>query len=354
MSDGRNGSVARWLQVGSLIAVAACTGRGDAVRVIDEAFITPFDSVDNVDSPATYHSEDTHWLLATAKTGDAVLVYDAATGRVIRRIGRSGHGATNLRRPNGIVVADSLLLVVERDNARVHAYRLPSFASIATFGENILRKPYGIAVRPDGSGGWTVWVTDNYETPDGGIPPDRELGARVKEFRLREDGMAPAVTLVGSFGDTTTHGALRTVESIMADPSMGRLLIAEETESDSHLKVYDLEGRFTGQIVGRGRFPQQAEGLALYRCGDRDGYWIATDQGDSVNSFHVFDRESFRHLGAFTGRRARRTDGIVLTQLPFGPFPAGALFVSHLDGGVAAFSWQSIARALTLRGDCQG
>lgn len=330
---------------------AAPVARTDTARIA-ETFITPFDTLDNVDSPAVYHAGDVHWLLASAKTSDAILVYDAATGAPVRRVGRTGSGSGELRRPNGLAVADSTLFVVERDNHRVQAFHLPSFRSLGAFATE-LRKPYGLTWVRAGAGGYRLYVTDNYETADEQVPPDRELGRRVHQYQVQVTAAGAEARLLRTFGDTVGDGALRIVESIMADSVLGRLLVAEETEVDSHLKLYDLEGRFGGRIVGRGLFPQQAEGLALYACADGGGYWVATDQGEGVNTFHVFDRKTLDHLGAFSGEKTRLTDGVALTQRAFGPFPAGALFASHLDGGIAALSWETIAKALGLRSDCR-
>jgi 3-phytase len=327
----------------------------DSVRVVRETYLTPFDSADNVDGPAIYHGRDgAHWLLATAKTTNVVIVYDAVTGAVIRRVGATGTGAGQMKRPNGIIVLDdSIALVVERDNARVQGFRLPSFEPIGTFGEKLLKLPYGVTSYAEAPGTYVVYVTDNYETPDEQVPPDRELGARIKQFRVRMSGGKLRAEHLRSFGDTAGPGVIRVAESVVADRAQKHLVIAEETETDSYLKVYDLDGKFTGRVFGRGRFPQQAEGIALYTCGDSAGYWITTDQGDTVNTFHVFDRASFEHVGAFSGAATRRTDGVALTQRAFGPFTAGAFFGSHLDGGVGALSWTDVAQTLKLRDDCR-
>ncbi|MBC7893832.1 MAG: phytase [Cytophagaceae bacterium] len=355
----------RWLTLVGTAGVLACQkeeapkamprtvspARPDTV-IVAESFITPFDTIDNVDSPAVYHDAERHWVLASAKTTDAVIVYDASTGTVIRRLGTSGTGRGQLRRPNGIAVVDSLLFVVERDNHRVQAFQLPSLRPVGSFGERELRKPYGIAGVRTGAGAWSVYITDNYEAPDESIPPDRELGARVRQFAVVLGAKGIAAHSVLAFGDTAGEGVLRTVESIIADSAQGLLLIAEETEVDSHIKVYDVAGKFTGRIFGRGRFPQQAEGIVLYACGDTAGYWIATDQGEQVNTFHVFDRMTLESRGSFTGRETRLTDGVALTQVPTDRFPSGALYASHLDGGVTAMAWTDIAGALGLRTDC--
>jgi 3-phytase len=130
------------------------------------------------------------------------------------------------------------------------------------------------------------------------------------------------------------------------------LLIAEELETASHIKVYTLDGRFTGQVIDAGLFPNQAEGIILYACGDTAGYWITTDQGMEANTFHVFDRQTLAHVGSFRGAATLNTDGIALTQRGFGAFPSGAFYAVHNDGNVAAFSWAAIADALKLRKDC--
>jgi 3-phytase len=365
----------RWLAVASL-AVSACSGAhgrdidtaaathvtqtaatppAKPVAVVRETYLTRFDSADNIDGPAVYRGRDgIYRLLATAKGPDVIIVYDAATGAVVKRVGATGTAPGQLRRPNGIIVLDdSIALVVERDNARVQGFRLPDFEPIGTFGEKQLRLPYGITSYAQSPGVYMVYVTDNYQTADDQVPPDRDLGARVKQFRVRIVGGKLRAEHVRNFGDTKGDGVIRVAESIVADPAQGLLAIAEEMPGDSYIKVYDLDGRFTGRVFGREQITQQAEGIALYTCGDAAGYWIATDQGDTANTFHVFDRASFNHLGSFTGAAIRRTDGVTLTQRAFGPFPAGVFFGSHLDGGVGALSWIEIARALRLRADCR-
>jgi 3-phytase len=352
----------------TVAAVVACARGGDApsdsaavpaadsarVVVVDEAFVTPLDTVANVDGPAFWHRPDsTTWILATAKATDVVIAYDAATGRVQRTFSGPGTGAGRLDRPNGIrVLDDSLVVIVERDNHRVQVFALPDLAPRGTFGDRDLVKPYGLSVVADGPAAYTVYVTDSYELVEDSIPPDSALGRRVRQYRMEVGGPRVRATLVRTFGDTAGLGALRIVESIYADPGHDRLLVAEEDERDSHVKVYDLAGRFTGTLVGRGAFPHQAEGIALYACGARDGYWVMTDQAAAISTFLVFDRATLRLVGSFRGRQTNTTDGVALTQRGFGPFPAGAFAASHSDAGIAVFSWAAIADALGLRRDC--
>jgi 3-phytase len=258
-----------------------------------------------------------------------------------------------MERPNGVAVIDDLALVVERDNHRVQVFRLPSFESLGVFGDSLLRKPYGIAVYPSAEpGAYVAYVTDNYEIVEDSVPPDSLLGERVRQFRVAVSGGRTSAELMATFGDTSGPGVLKVVESIAADVPNNRLLIAEELETASHIKVYTLDGKFTGQIIDSGLFPNQAEGIILYACGDTAGYWITTDQGMESNTFHVFDRQTLEHVGSFQGEQTLNTDGIALTQRGFGRFPSGAFYAVHNDGNVAAFSWEAIAEALELRKDC--
>lgn len=331
----------------------AASGEAADTVVIDEAFVTARDTADNVDSPAVWHGPDgQHWLLTTAKEGDVVRVFDAVTGDSLRRVGGSGAAPGAMDRPNGIAVVDDLLLVVERNNRRVQGFALPSFAPLGTFGQQHLRRPYGLTVVPQGGPddeqtAYTVYVTDAYEAPDESVPPLGELGERVKQYRLTLPGDTLQAELVRSFGDTTGTGVLKAVESIWADPENDRLLIAEEREGESQIKVYDLNGRFRNETIPTRFFPHEAEGIVLYRC-DAGGYWITTDQSETGNTFHIFDRADLAYRGSFRGQTVSNTDGIAVTERAFGSFPRGALYAVHNDGNTGVFSWALIADALRL------
>lgn len=322
--------------------------------VLQETWTSARDIADNVDSPAVWHGEQgEHWVLATARETDVVLAYDAATGELLHRFGGSGEGEGLLERPNGIAVVDDWLFVVERHNHRVQVFELPAFRLAGTFGEEELELPYGIAAfRLDGD--LQIFVTDNYELSGGQIPPDSLLGRRVRRYTVTPvPGSRPVrmqADLKRTFGDTAGAGALTVVESINADTAYGRLLVADEGELN--VKLYDFEGAFTGVVMGEGLFKYEPEGIALYACGDNNGYWIMTDQSEEDNLFYVFDRHGLEHLGTFAGRETANTEGIALTQVAFGPFREGAFFPVDNDGGVNALAWEKIADALDLQVRC--
>jgi 3-phytase len=273
---------------------------------------------------------------------------------LLRRVGAEGDQPGQFRRPNGIAIAGDLCLVVERDNHRVQALALPELTPVVAFGESELKKPYGIAVVPAGDDQWDVFVTDAYETASGAVPPDGELGERVKQFRLHRSTAGVAAHLVRWFGDTGGAGVLRVVESLEVDPAHARILIAEEEEETAtFIKVYGVDGRFTGRTVGKNLFRHQVEGIALRSCESDAGWWVVSDQGPTRTEFHLLERRSLEPVGAFVGAATANTDGIAIYQEPFDRFPQGALFAVDDDAGVNAFRWNDVAHALDLTG-CSG
>ena len=380
-----------------LLAFAACEQSqsdmspivAEELPVLEEAYQTARDLNLNVDSPAVWHGDgdvSANILFATAKEGDSILLFDAATGEFLQELGQRGDGPLEFRRPNGIWVIDDLLLVVERDNARVQVIQLPDLTFVGFISHEDLRYPYGVSVHRVGQAGSThetatggdseyqeyqyeLYITDNYNPALEGYPAEEQLDERVHHVRFSVDGGSNSVEstraesnptepllryeTVSLFGDITGDGLLMKVESILADPEYGRLYIADEAYARRDIKIYTLDGTFTGEWIPNRYFSSEPEGIALYACEDGSGYLIGTDQHKTdENKYVVLDRESLEYLGAFRGEITRNTDGIWLTQQAFGPFPAGAFYAVHDDGSVTAFDWRDIAAALGLERDC--
>ena len=344
-------------------AVDAATASGPRLAaagidhaVVAEAFITAPTPPDEVDSPTAWTAPGgARWIISSGKDSHQLLVHDGATGALLRRVGARGEAPGQFRRPNGVFAWGDLLFVAERDNRRVQVLSLPDFRPLATFGEAELRSPYGLWLHEPEAGRLEVWVTDS--AMDGAdfdvVPPLEALSARLKRYTLLVDGEAVSARFDGAFGDTTPAGALRIVESIVGDPTHGRLLVAEEdVATGTGLRVYGLDGRYAGADIGVGTFAAQAEGLALFACEDGSGYWIAADQFVDRTLFRVFDRQTLAARGAFAGRATAMTDGVWLAQGPSARFPAGALYAADRDQSVAAFDWRDVAGALDLRERC--
>lgn len=315
---------------------------------VEEAWLTARDERDNVDSLAVWTGpEDRNWLLATAKESHLLIVYDAATGERLFEVGGMGDAPGRLLRPNGISVVDDRVWVVERDNHRVQVFGLPDFTPLGTFGTGVLEKPYGLWIQVR-SGGYRVFVTDAYEMPDESVPPDSELDRRLHRFDVTFDDNALSARHGGALGQTSGPGVLKKVESLHGDPAHDRLLVADELAAELDIKLFDLDGAFTGEVFADGILRHEPEGIALYACPDASGYWIVTDQDETDNRFLVFDRVTLEPLGAFTGAVTANTDGVWLHRNALPGFPGGVFYAVHDDGSAAAFDLQRVIGKLKL------
>jgi 3-phytase len=223
--------------------------------------------------------------------------------------------------------------------------QLPDFEPVGVFGGGILRRPYGIAIHPMKDGFYDVYVTDQFEIE--GVDPsgDRRLAERVKQFRIAVDDRRLRAELVRTVGETSGDGALWKVETIALDADLNRLLVADEHERRMDVKVYTLDGEFSGVTFGSGIISSEPEGIALQPCGDA-GVWVVTDQHDTVSLFHLFDRQTFDHLGVFAGEVTANTDGIAVNPLASVRFPGGAVYAVDDDRRMAAFDWRHVVEAV--------
>ncbi|HST43940.1 MAG TPA: phytase [Luteimonas sp.] len=339
------------------VAPAAAMPLTDGTRavVVAERFVTAPILGEELDSLATWTSPGGRpWLLASAKSSHRLIVLDAGNGRHLRTAGAPGSQPGEFRRPNGLAVSGDLLFVVERDNHRVQMLRLPSLAPVAMFGQAELRSPYGIWLHRRTPGALDVYVTDSFM--EGAhhdvVPPASALDRRVHRFHVDLDAATPVARDGGSFGATEGEGMLHMVESIAGDAAHDRLLVADEYRAGgSTLRDYHLDGRFAGRVVRGGTFGGEAEGVALWTCGD-SGYWIAVDQLAPLTRFHVLAREDLEPVGTFTGAVTAQTDGIALHASPTATFPGGVLYAVHDDRAIAAFDLRDVVRALRLDPAC--
>jgi len=336
--------------------VAAPTG-APAVKTVFERYVSAESPQDELDSLATWTSEDGRTLLiATAKSTHRLVVFDADTGKRLREVGGEGQAAGEFNRPNGIAVYGDYLFVVERDNHRVQVFTLPDFKPLGIFGDKELRSPYGIWLTETEPGELEVYVTDSfmYGKKFDEVPPLAELDQRVRRYRVQFDQAGRLRSSYGgSFGDTSEAAGLRMVESIAGDPGNDRLLVADEDRRhESTLREYSFSGKYTGRSLPQDSFAAEAEGVALWTCANGGGYWIAVDQLAPLTVFHLFDRTTLAPVGSFEGEVTAHTDGVALHAASTAAFPDGALFAVHDDKSVTAFDLSEVVRVLGLSADC--
>lgn len=331
-------------------------------HVVPEAWESAITPAEELDSLATWSTPDGGlWLIASAKSTHRLAVYDGETGAQLRTVGEKGNAPGQFHRPNGVAVFGDRLFVVERDNHRVQVLALPSFKPIGSFGEDILRSPYGLWLNETEPDELEAYVTDSfmYGKRFDVLPPFSELDQRVRRFRVQFDQAGRLrVHYTGAFGDTAPATALRIVESIAGDPAASRLMIADESRSDdqghrgSTLQEYTFDGKPTGRSMPQGSFAAEAEGVALWSCPGGDGYWVAVDQLAPHTTFHLFDRETLEPRGSFHGNTTSFTDGIALDATATRRFPGGALYAVDDDKAVTAFDLRDVVAALGLDPSC--
>ncbi len=314
---------------------------------ITEDVVSNWDDANNIDSPAFYKDGDKSYIIATSKDKDYLQVYDAITLEELEKIGKSGKGKSEFSRPNGIWVIDNLMLIVERDNHRVQVFTLPDYKHVGYIGQDLLKKPYGLSVHKTGDE-YTLFVTDDYQSDEDAVPDYKILDKRVKQYSFKVKGNEIESKFVRYIGETSGDGCLYTVESIYADPANNILLIADESNLNKNIKVYDLEKGTFIKNIGSGLFKYQAEGIALYDCGNGAGFWFTTDQGKGNNTVHVFDRMSLDYKTSFKTKATQNTDGVWLTQQSVGDQKGGQFIMVNDDGGVSTFSLSGLFEILNI------
>jgi myo-inositol-hexaphosphate 3-phosphohydrolase len=283
----------------------------------------------NVDDPCFWvHPTDraASLLFVTAKDSGLVEVYNAASGAFVASI--EGFG-----RPNNCAVDGDLLLTTDRTAHEVKVHHLPDLAFMRSFGQDMV-KPEGIDVLTTPSGAGEVYVTDSND-------------ASVHIYAL--DTGALVRTFATGFGAG--------IEPILADDRHQRIYVARgEKELVRGIGWFTPEGTLV-QEFGASEFSSDAEGMALYACGD-GGYLVAADQRSSATDFEVFDRVTLAHLGTArlqddTGEPTDSTDGLDSLQTPLPGFPYGILAAcdgcgSSLPDEMDVVGWERIALALGL------
>ena len=338
-------------------APAVVEATAPQVQRVAEAWGSAETPAEELDSLATWPTDDGHtWLIATGKSSHRLVVYDGDTGAQLRTVGSEGTALGQFKRPNGIAVYGDHLFVVERDNHRVQVLSLPDFKPLGSFGDDILRSPYGIWINETEPDEFVAYITDSfmYGKQFDVVPPYAELDQRVRRFRMQFDQAGRLrADYTGAFGDTHEDTALRMVESIAGDAANDRLLIADEdTRHDSTLREYSMSGTYTGRSLPQDSFGAEAEGVALWSCPDGGCYWVAVDQLAPLTIFHLFDRVTLAPAGSFEGNVTAHTDGVALHAAATPRFPGGALYAVHDDKSVTAFDLRDVVRTLGLAQDC--
>ncbi len=321
----------------SQLAALALLAVTVSVPIVYETNLPP-DGNGTMDSVAIWVAPDPNQslLFMTDKSRHYLEVHNAVTNTYVGRIGGPGSGNGQLNYPNGVGVAygvstgiglKDIVFAVERDNHRVSAFALPEKTFIGSFGSTQLVEPYGIAFYWQGNQ-LQAWITDND-------------GSQDKTYVF--DVVSTVTGITGNFNFSFVTAG--TLESLVIDPVSQRALLCDEAAGN--VMVYNLQGNFI-QRFGVGLFVDDPEGIVIYDTGGGAGYIIVADQNASPTQFEVFDRQTYQHIGNFTGPTTG-TDGIALTQRALPNLPSGSFYAIDSDRTTHAYSWAAIANAMGLQ-----
>lgn len=215
---------------------------------LKEAFLTEKKSRYDISSIAFWHGDNgRHRALATIENSDVLIVYDAKKGTEIKRFGKSGTEQGEFKHPCDITVVENLVFVLERGNHRVQVLKLPDFIPFGMIGAERLKNPLNLAVYFIEPGCYYLYVTDRYELSD-------DNAAYILRYSVATAIISVNSTYLQTFGYSPGTGFLHNVESLAVDPVDKHLLVGERDITRGYIKVYTLDGEFTGKIVKQEEF----------------------------------------------------------------------------------------------------
>ena len=293
------------------------------------------------------------------KASEKLVIYDGDSGATLRTFGTAGQGPGQFKRANGIFVHRDLVFVVERDNHRVQVLRAALLAvRWRRSATKELVQPYGIWLQETQPGKLRCAGHRCLHGRRGCSGDDvcrrwRELGrARpaLRGARRRRIGVG-ANTSVRS---ATPAQRVRSASGIGLGRSRQRSPAGRRgRHCDRHRCANTISAAISRAHDRRSACSRRRPKAS--RCGHARtaaATGSPTDQYKDRSLFHVFDRRTLHHVGAFAGKQVGNTDGVWLHQAGSARFPKGVFYAVHDDMAVGAFDWRDVAKALSLRQDC--
>jgi 3-phytase len=309
---------------------------------IKESFVSKKDKKANIDSLIIYIDKKHNYVVATAKQTHQLYVYDAIKGAILKKIGSKGVKKLQFHRPNGIGLYKKICFVVERDNQRIQILKLPDFKFVGFITHASIKKPYGISIQKISTNYIKLFITDNTTLFS---------KKRIHIFHLRFYKNTITYHYDPLFfvsSHVKKNDLPRKMESIFVDPAYDRVYVADEF---SHkIRVYQLS---TAKLLfHKIKLHAEPEGIGMYALNEKEGYLIFTAQSMSPkkNIFYVYDRRTLTYISKFSGQQTSNTDGIVVTNIGYGPFKRGVFVAVHNDQAISLFNWEDITQKTTLCG----
>lgn len=256
-----------------------------------------------------------------------------------------------LDRPNNVDVEQGvelggvtwdLAVAAERGRRRLAIFRIrpdgslvdaSGSTSVFATEEGEKGAPMGIALYKRPADGALFAIVSRKEGPTQGY---------LHQYRLVMSAGRIDARFVRSFGECTEGGE---IEALLVDDELGHVYAAEE-KFGIRKYLADPEAPGAGRELtafGKAGFPEDREGLGLYRTGPKTGFIVCSDQRDGGSYLRIFPREGDAHpeLAAIP-TKADATDGIEVVSTPLPGFPKGMVVMMNSVGkNFLAFPWRA-------------
>jgi myo-inositol-hexaphosphate 3-phosphohydrolase len=310
------------------VALLSATCQAEPPRVVVEATLELRASGNNYDDPCFWQDRaDPQRAVAciTSKGRRQVECFDLASGASLPEVARGFEGEAN---NCDVDVARNELATTDTGAEAVRIHELPSLRLLRSLPVRGADDLAGICVAHDG-GRSMLFVTDE-DTPRV-VALDSSSGEILHEWN---------------------HG-MSQVEGIACDDDWRRVIVCDEGSDDHSCRAFGYDGQpgpeFGAEVLGK-----EAEGVSIYRCPERHGYVIVSDQEHS--EFEVFDRGDFGHVCTFATKKGsdltHDTEGIDVLQSsasPEGLFGACDGCRPGSGDELHVTPWSAIAKACGLR-----
>lgn len=242
---------------------------------------------ENLDSIGVIKTKDGDKVLVTAKNSGLVYEFNYNTGE------QSGKVNYQFNRPNGIACWGTYVFIVDRNDHKIILYDYNIKNNILEWGNNILKKPYGITV------GFVNNDLNIFITDDG---KDKIV------YRLWVSLKNNVINGITNYVKMMEFGFSSKLESIYLDENKKKLLIADEGKYLVY--IYDFDTNRFINLFGYMVFDNEPEGISKFK-----NYWICTNQSKTVNRFIFINDETFNEEFEIKDNiNTTNTDGICVFE----------------------------------------
>lgn len=208
-------------------------------------------------------------VLVTAKASGVIYEFDLSNGKKIGKWSciNSCEPINKWSRPNGIANWENIVGIVERDGKKLKMYDYTNKKLLLDWGDNILQKPYGLAI------GLIDGIINVIITDDGPNKSVYKLRLKYNEKKTLE---LIDWNLIIKFDFRTK------LESVYLDTEKRKILIADENKY--LIYIYDFDSNQFIDLIGEKYFNNETEGISKYK-----DFYVCTLQSKTDNRFYFFD-----------------------------------------------------------------